>query len=194
VIAKFLEISMFSEMICVDLHNDAIVGFFQVPVTHISALPVLAQEIKKMHLKDPVIISPDVGGVKRARNLTYLLNLPMVVMEKKRELDKNDTSAVFQIIGDVKGKTAIIVDDIIATGGTTVQGAKALKDAGATSVIVMTTHGVLAGDAVKNLTNAELDKVIVTDSIDIPKDKHFPKLDVVSIAPIIAGAISTIVR
>jgi ribose-phosphate pyrophosphokinase len=194
VIAEFLEISMFSEMICVDLHNDAIVGFFQVPVTHISALPVLAQEIKKMHLKDPVIISPDVGGVKRARNFAYMLDLPMVVMEKKRYLDKNDTSEVFQIIGDVKGKTAIIVDDIIATGGTTVQGAKSLKDAGAASVIVMTTHGVLAGDAVKNLTTAELDRVIVTDSIDIPNDKRFPKLDVVTIASILADAISTIVR
>jgi ribose-phosphate pyrophosphokinase len=194
VIAKFLEVSMFSEMICVDLHNDAIVGFFQVPVTHISALPVLAEEIKKMHLKNPVVISPDVGGVKRARNFAYMLNLPMVVMEKKRYLDKNDTSEVFQIIGDVKDKTAIIVDDIIATGGTTVQGAKSLKDAGASSVIVMTTHGVLSGDAAKNLTDAQLDKVIVTDSINIPEDKFFPKLDVVSIAPIIAGAISTLVR
>ena len=194
VIAKFLEVSMFSEMICVDLHNDAIVGFFQVPVTHISALPVLAAEIKKMHYKDPVIISPDVGGVKRARNLAYILNLPMVVMEKKRYLDKNDTSEVFQIIGDVRGKTAIIVDDIIATGGTTVQGAKSLKDAGAASVIVMTTHGVLAGDAANNLMKAQLDRVIVTNSIDIPKAKRFPKLDIVSIAPIVADAISTLVR
>jgi ribose-phosphate pyrophosphokinase len=194
VIAKFLEVSMFSEMICVDLHNDAIVGFFQVPVTHISALPVLAEEIKRMNLKDPVIISPDVGGVKRARNFAYKLDLPMVVMEKKRYLDKNDTSEVFQVIGDVKGKTAIIVDDIIATGGTTVQGAKSLKDAGAASVIVMTTHGVLAGDAVANLTNAQLDRVIVTNSIDIPKEKKFPKLDVVSIAPLVADAISTLMR
>ena len=115
-------------------------------------------------------------------------------MEKKRYLDKNDTSEVFQIIGDVRGKTAIIVDDIIATGGTTVLGAKSLKDAGASSVIVMTTHGVLAGDAVANLTNAQLEHVIVTNSIDIPKEKRFPKLDVVSVAPIIADAIRTLVR
>jgi len=194
VIAKFLEVSMFSEMICVDLHNDAIVGFFQVPVTHISALPVLAADIKKMHYKDPVIISPDVGGVKRARNLAYILNLPMVVMEKKRFLDKNDTSDVFQIIGDVKGKTAIIVDDIIATGGTIAHGAKALKDAGAASVVVMSTHGVLAGDAVKKLTTSALDRIIVTDSINIPKEKRFPKLGIVSIAPLIADAISKLVR
>jgi len=194
VIAKFLEISMFNEIICLDLHNDAIVGFFQVPVTHVTALHVLADEVKKLHLKNGVIISPDVGGVKRARNLAYLLDMPMLVMEKRRFLDKHDTSELFQIIGDVSGKTAIIVDDIIATGGTTVEGARSLKDAGATSVFVMTTHGVLAGNAVENLTQAPIEEVIVTNSIDIPKEKRFGKLRVVSIAPVIADAISTLVR
>jgi ribose-phosphate pyrophosphokinase len=194
VIAKFLEISMFSEMICVDLHNDAIVGFFQVPVTHISALPLLASKIKSMNISNGVIISPDVGGVKRARNLAYLLDLPMVVMEKKRYLDKHDSSEMFQIIGDVKGKTAIIIDDIIATGGTTVNGATSLKNAGAQSVVIMTTHGVLAGNASENLMNAPLEKVIVTNSIDIPGAKRFNKLQVVSIAPLLADAISTLVR
>jgi ribose-phosphate pyrophosphokinase len=193
VIAQFLEISMYSEMICVDLHNDAIVGFFQVPVTHISALPVLADEVRKLDPKNGVIISPDVGGVKRARNLAYLLDMPMVVMEKRRALDKHDSSEMFQIIGDVKGKTAIIVDDIISTGGTTVQGAKSLKEAGASSVVIMTTHGVLAGDAATNLTQAPLDKVIVTNSIDIPKEKMFAKLDIVSIAPLLADAIGRLV-
>ena len=194
VIAKFLELSMFSEMICVDLHNDAIVGFFQVPVTHISAQPVLAEEIKRMNLKNPVIISPDVGGVKRARNFAYTLKLPMVVMEKRRYMDKTDTSEVFQIIGDVSGKTAIIIDDIIATGSTIVQSAKSLARAGAASVVVVATHGVLAGDAVDNLMNAQLEKIIVTNSIDIQKEKRFPKLNVISIAPIVADAISTLVR
>lgn len=193
VIAKFLEISMYSEMICVDLHNDAIVGFFQVPVTHISALPMLAEEVKRLNPKNGVIISPDVGGVKRARNLAYLLDMPMVVMEKRRALDKYDTSEMFQIIGDVKGKTAIIVDDIISTGGTTAQGAKSLKDAGASNVVIMTTHGVLAGDAAANLTKAPLERVIVTNSIAIPKEKKFDKLEVVSIAPLLADAIGRLV-
>jgi ribose-phosphate pyrophosphokinase len=94
----------------------------------------------------------------------------------------------------VSGKTAIIVDDIIATGGTTVQGARSLKDAGATSVFVMTTHGVLAGNAVENLTQAPIEEVIVTNSIDIPREKRFGKLRVISIAPVIADAISTLVR
>ncbi|HUD18992.1 MAG TPA: ribose-phosphate pyrophosphokinase [Patescibacteria group bacterium] len=194
VIAKFLEVSMFDEIICVDLHNDAIVGFFQIPVMHISALQVLADEIKKMNIQNGVVISPDVGGVKRARNLAYALDLPMVVMEKRRFLDKHDTSETYQIIGDVNDKTAIIIDDIISTGGTTVQAAESLRQAGATSVIALATHGVLAGEAVEKLSHAPIDKIIVTNSIDIIGDKKFDKLHTVSIAPLIANAISTLVR
>ncbi|OGG30295.1 hypothetical protein A3A63_04005 [Candidatus Gottesmanbacteria bacterium RIFCSPLOWO2_01_FULL_46_9] len=194
VIAKFLEVSMFSEIIAVDLHNDAIVGFFQVPVMHVSALPLLADTVKSMNLKNGVIISPDVGGVKRARNLAYLLDMDMVVMEKRRSLDKHDSSEIYQIIGDVKGKTAVIIDDIISTGGTTAAAAKALTEAGVTSVIALATHGVLAGDAVKKLTQAPIDQIICTNSIHIVDDHKFEKLTVVSIAPLLADAISTLVR
>ena len=194
VIAKFLEVSMFSEIIAVDLHNDAIVGFFQVPVMHVSALPLLADTVKSMNLKNGVIISPDVVGVKRARNLAYLLDMDMVVMEKRRSLDKHDSSEIYQIIGDVKGKTAVIIDDIISTGGTTAAAAKALTEAGVTSVIALATHGVLAGDAVKKLTQAPIDQIICTNSIHIVDDHKFEKLTVVSIAPLLADAISTLVR
>jgi ribose-phosphate pyrophosphokinase len=194
VIAKFLEVSRFSEIIAVDLHNDAIVGFFEVPVTHVSALPLLAEKVKAMHLTNAVIISPDVGGVKRARNLAYLLDMDMVVMEKKRFLDKHDTSEMYQIIGDVKGKTAVIIDDIISTGGTTAAAAVSLKDAGAERVVAMTTHGVLAGDAKNKLSNAPIDTVICSNSIEIPQEKQFEKLEIVSIAPLLADAISTLVR
>ncbi len=194
VIARFLEFSMFSEIINVDLHNDAIVGFFKIPVTHVSALNVLAKEVKAMNIDSGVIVSPDVGGVKRARNLAFVLNMPMVVMEKKRFLDKRDTSEEFQIIGDVKGKTAIIIDDIISTGGTTVHAAKSLREAGAVGVVVVATHGVLAGDAVSMLSNAPVEQVIVTNSILLPKEKIFSKLRVVSIAPLLADAISTLVK
>lgn len=194
VIARFLEFSMFSEIITMDLHNDAIVGFFKIPVTHISALEVLAKEVKAMNISDGVVVSPDVGGVKRARNLAYLLNMPMIVMEKKRLLDKHDQSETYQIIGDVNGKQAIVIDDIISTGGTTVQTAQALKDAGAKSVVVLVTHGVLAGDAVAKLSAAPITEVIVTNSILQPKEKLIEKLRVVSIAPLLANAISTLVR
>jgi ribose-phosphate pyrophosphokinase len=114
VIAKFLEVSKYREVIVVDLHNDAIVGFFQIPVVNLSALPVIADELKKHDLSNAIVISPDVGGVKRARNLGYLLDLPMIVMEKKRFLDRQDTSETMQIIGNVKGKTTIIIDDVIS--------------------------------------------------------------------------------
>ena len=194
VIARFLEFSMFSEIINVDLHNDAIVGFFKIPVTHVSALNVLAKEVKAMNIDSGVIVSPDVGGVKRARNLAFVLNMPMVVMEKKRFLDKRDTSEEFQIIGDVKGKTAIIIDDIISTGGTTVHAAKSLREAGAAGVVGVATHGVLAGDAVSMLSSAPIEQIVVTNSIFLPEEKKFSKLRVVSIAPLLADAISTMVK
>ncbi len=193
VIAKMLEISKYREVMSVDLHNDAIVGFFQVPVTHLAALTILADEVKKLKLVNPVVISPDVGGVKRARNFAYALDVPMVVMEKKRYLDRYDQSETFQIIGDVSGKTAIIVDDIISTGGTIVNSAKSLIAAGVKSVVVCATHAVMTGEAAKNLEAAPLETVILTDSILIPPEKRFSKLKVASLAPVIAQALSGVV-
>lgn len=195
VIAKFLEVSKYKEVITVDLHNDAIVGFFQVPVTHLSALELLAAEVKKVvSSKNSIVVSPDVGGTKRARNLAYALDLPIIVMEKKRYLDRNDVTESYEIIGNVKGKTAIIIDDIISTGGTIADSAKSLKDAGVTSVVVLATHGVLAGNAKEKLIGAPVDEIVITDSINVPKVKFFPRLRMISIAPILADAIWRVVR
>lgn len=194
VIARFLEVSKYKEMMSVDLHNDAIVGFYQIPVTHVTALDILAAEVKKMNLKNAVVVSPDVGGVKRARNLAYLLDLPMIVMEKKRFLDRRDVSEAFQIIGDVKGKTAIIIDDVISTGGTISDSARSLKEAGAIHVSVLATHGVLAGEAVAKLEASPADDILITNTIHVTKDKQFKKLRIVSVAPLIADAILRVVR
>lgn len=194
VIAKFLEISKYKEVITVDLHNDAIVGFFQVPVIHVSALDTLSREIKNMNMPNMVVVSPDVGGTKRSRNLAYLLDVPMIVMEKKRYLDRHDTSESFQIIGDVKGKTAIIIDDIISTGGTIANSVKSLSDAGAASIFVFATHGVLAGDAKIKLESASTGEIVITNTINVPKEKLFSKLRIVSIAPVLADAILQVVR
>ncbi len=194
VIAKFIEISKFKEVIVVDLHNDAIVGFFQIPVTHISAMPVLVNAIKKLHVTDPVVVSPDVGGVRRARNFAYQLDADLVVMEKKRFIDRHDVSENFQIIGDVKGRTVIINDDMISTGGTIIHSADALRQAGATSVIVCATHAVLAGDAKTNLEKAAIDHLILTDTI-IDSEDRLPKgTTIVSVASTIATAVLTIIR
>ena len=115
-------------------------------------------------------------------------------MEKRRFLDKHDTSEAYQIIGDVRDKTAIIIDDIISTGGTIVQAAASLREAGATGVIALATHGVFAGEAVEKLTHAPIEEVICTNSIHLNGDKKFASLKVVSIAPLLADAISTLVR
>jgi len=193
VIAKFIEISKFKEVIVVDLHNDAIVGFFQIPVTHVSAMPVLVDAIKKLNVNDPVVVSPDVGGVRRARNFAYQMDADLVVMEKKRFIDRHDQSENFQIIGDVKGRTAIIHDDMISTGGTIIHSAEALREAGATSVIVCASHAVLSGEAKNNLEHAAIDHLILTDTI-IDTEARLPKgTTIVSVAPIIADAISTII-
>jgi len=194
VIAKFLEVSKFKEIITIDLHNEAIVGFFQVPVTHISALTILAEEVKKLNLPDMVVVAPDVGGVKRARNLAYILDVPMVVMEKKRFLDRHDESEAFQIIGEVKGKSAVVVDDVISSGGTIVNGSASLKQAGASSVIVLASHAVCAGDAFERLGKAPIDHMIITDSINW-SGKLLPSfVKTVSVASEIATSITTILR
>jgi ribose-phosphate pyrophosphokinase len=194
VIAKFLEVSKFKEVITIDLHNDAIGGFFQVPVTHLSALPLLAKEVNTLHLSDMVVVSPDVGGVKRARNLAYVLDVPMVVMEKKRFLDRHDESEAFQIIGDVKGKSVVIVDDVISSGGTIINGAESLKKAGAKSITVLVTHAVCAGDAFERLAKAPIDHMIITDTINWRGKKIPSFVKVVSVASEIADAITTIIR
>jgi ribose-phosphate pyrophosphokinase len=194
VIAKFLEVSKYKEVIAVDLHNDAIVGFFQVPVTHLSALPVLTDEIRALNLKDMVVVSPDVGGVKRARNLAYQLDVPLVVMEKRRYLDRHDQSETFQIIGEVGGKTAVIIDDVISTGGTIVNSARSLKEAGASHIVVAATHGVFAGNAAEDLTAAPIDHLIVTDSVNHDGRPTPKNLRVASVSTIVAQAITTIIR
>ncbi len=194
VIAKFLEVSKYKEIIALDLHNDAIVGFFQIPVTHLSAMPILHQELLTLNLQNPVVISPDVGGVKRARNLAYQLDVPLVVMEKKRFLDKHDTSEAFQIIGDVKGKTAIIIDDVISTGQTIVHSAQSLVEAGAKKVIVAATHGIFAGSASDDMDKAPIDTLIVTNSVNHEGHSHPSKMKEVSIAHLISQAITTIIR
>lgn len=194
VIAKFLEVSKFREVITIDLHNDAIVGFFQIPVTHLSAMTILATEVKKLHLKNMVVVSPDVGGVKRARNLAYVLDVPMAVMEKKRFLDRFDETEAFQIIGEVKGKSVVIVDDIISSGGTIVHGAESLKQAGAKTVVVLATHPVCSGNAFDKLSHAPIDHIVVTDTICWSGYVLPPMMRIASVDSDIAASIKAIVQ
>ncbi|MEX2028545.1 MAG: ribose-phosphate diphosphokinase [Candidatus Curtissbacteria bacterium] len=165
VVADLIVSSGISKVVCIDLHADAIVGFFNVPVIYLSALDVLAARIKKEKLTNPIVVSPDVGGVKRARNFAAILDMPLVVIEKRREVAARDTIEILSMSGEVAGDTAIIIDDIISTGSTIIESAKALKEKGVKKVIVCATHAVFAGNAIENLEKSQIDKVFVTDTI-----------------------------
>lgn len=187
VVADLITSSGINKVICLDLHADAIVGFFNVPVIYLSALNVLAQAVKKEKLVDPIVVSPDTGGVKRARNFATLLNAPMAVMEKHRHVDKRDKMEILSMSGEVSGDTAVLVDDVISTGGTIIENANALKAKGVKKIIVCATHGVFAGNAIKNLEASPIDKVIVTDSIN--SNVKSPKIEFVSVADLIANCL-----
>ena len=174
-------------MVCLDLHADAIVGFFNVPVIYLSALDVLAGRIKKEKLIDPLVVSPDTGGVKRSRNFATLLGAPLAVMEKRRNINKRDVMEVLSMSGEVKGDTAILIDDVISTGGTIVENANALQAKGVKRIIVAATHGFFAGNAIEKLENSPVEKIFVTDSIE--QKQKSQKIEVVSVSSLIADCL-----
>lgn len=188
VIADIIIASGINKVICLDLHSDAIVGFFDVPVIYLSALEILAGKLKDEKLTNPIVVAPDVGGVKRARNFASLLNAPLAVIEKHRHTDKRDQMEVLSMSGEVSGDTAIIIDDVISTGGTIIESANALKKKGVKRIIVCATHGVFANDAIKNLDKSPVDRLIITDSI--PQNTKSKKVTVVSTASLFASCLS----
>jgi len=152
-------------VVTVDLHAGQIQGFFDIPVDNLFATPIFARHVKKkIKSKNLICVAPDVGGTERARALGKILNVGLAIVDKRRP--KPGQSQVMNVIGDVKGKTCIIVDDIIDSGGTIVNAAKALKERGAKEVYVYITHGVLSGDAVKKIKNSVIKNLVITDTID----------------------------
>ena len=187
VIADLIVRSGVNKVVCLDLHADAIVGFFDVPVIYLSALEVLAGRLKKEKFKSPIVVAPDVGGVRRARNFASLLNAPLAVIEKHRHTHLRDSLEVLSMTGEVVGDCAVIIDDIISTGGTIIESAKALKQKGAKKVIVCATHGVFANNALEKIERSEIDKVFITDSINITKKSK--KVEIVSVSELIADSL-----
>ncbi len=185
--ADFITLAGANRVIALDLHADAIQGFFDIPVDHLTAEKILADYIRGLRLDNGVIVSPDVGGAKRAGSIARLLDLPVVFVDKRRP--KDDVVAVLRVVGEVAGMDAVVVDDLISTGGTLAGVSQALKAEGARSVRVLATHGVLAGDAVERLAAAPLEEVVITDSVPLPSSKHHPKVKVLSVAPLLAEAI-----
>jgi ribose-phosphate pyrophosphokinase len=179
VIADLITTTGISKIVCLDLHADAIVGFFDVPVIYLTAQGILAQRVMKENLKNPVVVAPDVGGVKRARNFASLLNAPLAVIEKHRYSNVRDKIEVLSMSGEVSGDTAVIVDDVISTGGTIAESAYALKEKGVKKIIVCATHGVFAANAKEKLENSPIDKIFITDSIaNNIKSKKIEKITV----------------
>ena len=179
-------------VVTVDLHAGQIQGFFDIPVDNLFATPIFARHIKKkIKSKKIICIAPDVGGTERARALGKLLNVGLAIVDKRRP--KPGQSQVMNIIGDVKEKTCIIVDDIIDSGGTIVNAAKALKARGAKEVYVYITHGVLSGDAVKKIKNSVIKNLVITDTIDNgEKTKNVKNIEVLPISGLMGEAIKRI--
>ena len=179
-------------VVTVDLHAGQIQGFFDIPVDNLFATPIFARHVKKkIKSKSLICVAPDVGGTERARALGKILNVGLAIVDKRRP--KPGQSQVMNIVGDVKGKTCIIVDDIIDSGGTIVNAAKALKDRGAKEVYVYITHGVLSGEAVKKIKNSVIKNLVITDTIDnMSRVKGAKNIEVLSISSLMGEAIKRI--
>ncbi|MEW5764597.1 MAG: ribose-phosphate diphosphokinase [Acidobacteriota bacterium] len=190
-VADLLEAVGMDRLICVDVHAAQIQGFFNVPVDHLFAAPVLIAHIAKMGLPDLTVVSPDAGGVERARAYAKRLGTQLAIVDKRREVA--NVAEVMNVIGDVKGKSCFIVDDIIDTAGTLCETVKALMGKGARAVYAACTHPVLSGPAVDRLNASEITRVLVTDTIPIgDKIVRCPKIEVLSVAPLLGEAIHRI--
>ncbi len=192
VIADLMTTVGISRMITVDLHADQIQGFFSFPVDNVYATPVLLDDLRSKHFPKPLVVSPDIGGVVRARAVAKRLNDSELAIIDKRRVQPNK-SEVMHVIGDVEGRNCIIVDDMVDTGGTLCRGAEALKEHGATTVTAYCTHPVLSGNAIDNVANSALDELVVTDTLPLTDAaKACTKIRQLSLSHIIAETIKRI--
>jgi ribose-phosphate pyrophosphokinase len=184
-VANLMETAGITRVVTVDLHASQIQGFFDIPVDNLYGAILFNDYVKSKNLKNPIVASPDIGGVARARYFAKSLGLDMVIVDKRRE--RANESEVMNIIGDVKGKDVIIIDDMIDTAGTMVKAAKALKDKGATSVMACCTHPVLSGPAYERIENGALDELVITNTI--PIKRKLDKIKVLSTARMLGEVI-----
>lgn len=192
-VADLIVTSGANRILTMDLHAPQIQGFFNIPVDHLLGVPLLAPHFREKAKKageDFVIISPDAGSAKRARNFGTRLDVPIAIIDKRRA--KANVSEVMHIMGNVEGKSCVIVDDMIDTAGTICNAAKAVMENGAVHVYACATHGVLSGPAIERLEESPIEEVVILDTIDIPESKKFPKLKILPVAPIFAEAIERI--
>ena len=179
-------------LLTMDLHAGQIQGFFKIPVDELTALPILARYLQEKELPNPVVVAVDIGGSKRARNLAERLNAPLAIVEKRRIGGNAGATELLNIIGDVKGRTAILMDDEVDTGGSMVNAARALMEAGALGTYAACTHAVLSGTAVARFSESSIQELVCTDTIPVPPEKRNSQVQVISIAPLLGEAIHRI--
>jgi ribose-phosphate pyrophosphokinase len=189
-VADLLSAAGTDRVLTMDLHAAQIQAFFDVPVDHLFAAPVIMDHVSKLKRPDLTVVSPDAGGVERARAYAKRLDAALAIVDKRR--DQPNVAEVHNVIGDVEGRTALIVDDIVDTGGTLTKVAEAIKEAGAREVLASCTHAVLSGNAIERIAMSSLSKLLVTDSIPLAPEKRIDKIVQLSIADLMAKAIKNI--
>jgi ribose-phosphate pyrophosphokinase len=182
--ADLLMTSGVTRLVTMDLHAAQIQGFFDIPVDHMLGGPIVVDYLKEKGIEDLVVVSPDMGGVSRARTIAKKLGCGLAIVDKRRP--EPGVAEVMNLIGDVKGKNAIMVDDMVDTAGSLTEAANALKKFGAKDIYACCTHAVLSGPAISRIENSVLKELIVTNTIPLPEDKKHPKIKVLTIAPILA--------
>ena len=189
-VANLMQTSGITRIVTIDLHAGQIQGFFDVPVDHLYGASILAKYINEKNLEDVIVVSPDLGGVTRARDLADRIGAPIAIIEKKRP--EPGVAKVMNLIGDVKGKNCIIVDDIVDTAGSLVEGAKALEEFGAKSVMAAVTHAVLTDPASERIANSNIKELIVTNTMPLPENCKLDNVTQLSVAPLLGEAIMRI--
>ncbi len=192
-IADLFKTAGADRLMTVDLHTSQIQGFFDGPVDHLFALPLLAKHVASKVSRDRItVVSPDAGRVRVAERWTDVLGAPLAIIHKRRDPDVPNQVKVLEVVGDVRDRVCVVVDDMIDTGGTIVKAAETLFENGAAEVIVAATHGILSDPARERLQNSRISEVVVTNTLPIPQERQFEKLTVLSIAPILAKAITEV--
>jgi ribose-phosphate pyrophosphokinase len=189
-VANLLTTAGADRILTMDLHSPAIEGFFDIPVDHLRAAPILARHINRQGLQDLVVVSPDAGGVARAEDLRGRTGGSLAIISKRHP--GPDVSEALEMVGDVDGKPAVIVDDMISTGGTLALAAELLRERGASPIYAAATHGIFAQEGLELIDRSPIDKVLVTDTLPLPQDGPTDKIEVVTVAPLLAEAVTRI--
>ncbi len=186
-VANLITVGGARRVMTMDLHAGQIQGFFDIPVDHLPGVPILAEYFQNKNLKDLIVVSPDLGGVTRARAMADRMGADIAIIDKRRP--EPNVAEIMNIIGSVEGKSVVMIDDIIDTGGTITQGAQALMDRGAKEVFACCTHPVLSGPALERLQNSVISEVVVTNTIPLAPERRISKMKILSVAPLLGEAI-----